>query len=279
VRVGPGKATSGGMFLRPWTTPHGVRVPTERPVVMNRRQVFAVARAGAGSALLAAESRGGETLYNGILPSPWPPRIRAIRRDPVTPPYLKAPPAVIPIDVGRQLLVHDFLVEATTLAAPGAARSVRPAPGGAAWRGRLREARRGLQGTDGRRGPGLVVAGSREIALRAGQSEAGAIPETASACRDAEPGLSGAEPLTQHQPPRSQSPDEAAAQALCKAVRRTPSAGLRRSAEGLLKKWSRCDRWSRLGRRLTVGRGPLASTPGGYGIRLNQPAKPCASPA
>src|SRR5262249_29670107 len=38
-----------------------------------------------------------------------------VPRDPVTPPYLKSPPAVIPIDVGRQLLVDDFLVAKTTL--------------------------------------------------------------------------------------------------------------------------------------------------------------------
>ena len=30
-------------------------------------------------------------------------------------PYLDHPPAVIPIDVGRQLLVDDFLIEQTTL--------------------------------------------------------------------------------------------------------------------------------------------------------------------
>src|SRR5207248_1380909 len=32
-----------------------------------------------------------------------------------TPPHLATPPAVIPIDVGRQLFVDDFLVEQTTL--------------------------------------------------------------------------------------------------------------------------------------------------------------------
>jgi hypothetical protein len=63
--------------------------------------------------------------------------------------------------------------------------------------------------------------------------------------QDAERGLSGVEPLTQHQPPRSPSPDESAAQALRKALGRTPSAEVRRRAEGLLKKWSRCDGWSR----------------------------------
>jgi len=59
----------------------------------------------------------GETLYNGIrLPSVWPPRNDSLTlAPPALPPYLTAPPAVIPIDVGRQLLVDDFLVERTTL--------------------------------------------------------------------------------------------------------------------------------------------------------------------
>ncbi len=57
-----------------------------------------------------------ETLYNGIvLPEPWPPRAADFTDDPVTPPYLTTPPAVIPIDVGRQLFVDDFLIERTTL--------------------------------------------------------------------------------------------------------------------------------------------------------------------
>ena len=59
----------------------------------------------------------GETLYNGIrLPSVWPPIDHKVTLDsPVTPPYLISPPSVIPIDVGRQLFVDDFLVEKTTL--------------------------------------------------------------------------------------------------------------------------------------------------------------------
>jgi hypothetical protein len=86
---------------------------------MNRRQFLA-----AGGAVVAAAGRvaarddapPGETLYNGIrLPSPWPPPVAEVPRDPVTPPYLRSPPAVIPIDVGRQLLVDDFLVEHTDL--------------------------------------------------------------------------------------------------------------------------------------------------------------------
>jgi hypothetical protein len=56
-------------------------------------------------------------LYNGIeLPEQWPPRIVDSRsRKPRSVPYLDHPPAVIPIDVGRQLLVDDFLIERTDL--------------------------------------------------------------------------------------------------------------------------------------------------------------------
>ena len=54
---------------------------------------------------------GGEVLYNGIeLPEKWPPRIDAMFPGPTTPHYLKNPPKAIPIDVGRQLFVDDFLV-------------------------------------------------------------------------------------------------------------------------------------------------------------------------
>ena len=54
--------------------------------------------------------------YNGIsLPSDWPPRWSTLSRQPVTPPYLQSPPGVIPIDLGRQLFVDDFLIERTTL--------------------------------------------------------------------------------------------------------------------------------------------------------------------
>lgn len=60
----------------------------------------------------------GEILPNGIeLPDRWPPKTAELTREPLaTPPYLVAPPAVIPIDVGRQLFVDDFLVESSTLA-------------------------------------------------------------------------------------------------------------------------------------------------------------------
>ncbi len=65
---------------------------------------------------LTSLASAGETLYNGIvLPEEWPPQYEKITREPMPVPYLKNPPAVIPIDVGRQLFVDDFLVEESTL--------------------------------------------------------------------------------------------------------------------------------------------------------------------
>ncbi len=60
---------------------------------------------------------GAEVLYNGIqLPAEWPPRTMEPKSDqPMPVPYLKDRPPVIPIDVGRQLFVDSFLIEATTL--------------------------------------------------------------------------------------------------------------------------------------------------------------------
>ena len=56
------------------------------------------------------------TLYNGIQPpAEWPPRDVEPGGDPLPVPYLANPPRVIPIDVGRQLFVDDFLIEYTTL--------------------------------------------------------------------------------------------------------------------------------------------------------------------
>ena len=56
-------------------------------------------------------------LYNGISqPDPWPPRLEYDgSRQPLPVPYLDSPPEPIPIDVGRQLFVDDFLIETTTL--------------------------------------------------------------------------------------------------------------------------------------------------------------------
>ena len=65
--------------------------------------------------VFTAAVSAGETLYNGIqLPETWPPD-RPPTREPMHAPYLDAPPSVIPIDVGRQLFVDDFLIAETTL--------------------------------------------------------------------------------------------------------------------------------------------------------------------
>ena len=79
------------------------------------RALGAIACIGAAAGCLA-----GEVLYNGIvLPSDWPPKVTwedIKARKPISePPYLKQPPEVIPIDVGRQLFVDDFLIHETTL--------------------------------------------------------------------------------------------------------------------------------------------------------------------
>jgi len=56
----------------------------------------------------------------------WPPRIDP-NYEPMQPPYLKAVPEVIPIDVGRQLFVDDYLVERTDLARTFHSARVHPA--------------------------------------------------------------------------------------------------------------------------------------------------------
>ena len=50
------------------------------------------------------------------LGTPWPPNNRYFSTEPIEPPYLADPPAVIPIDLGRQLFVDDFLIEESSLA-------------------------------------------------------------------------------------------------------------------------------------------------------------------
>lgn len=60
-----------------------------------------------------------ELLPNGItLPTPWPPQRTAADMQSLAPmpvPYLTNPPAVIPVNLGRQLFVDDFLIESNTL--------------------------------------------------------------------------------------------------------------------------------------------------------------------
>jgi hypothetical protein len=86
--------------------------------VISRRSFLYSAASGALLLPLGARpaQAAPEVLYNGItLGTPWPPRRAFPDEHPTVPPYLKNPPAVIPIDVGRQLFVDDFLIEETTL--------------------------------------------------------------------------------------------------------------------------------------------------------------------
>lgn len=57
------------------------------------------------------------TLHNGIvIPEQWPPRYaEPTIAAPMPVPYLEHKPSVIPINVGRQLFVDDFLISETTL--------------------------------------------------------------------------------------------------------------------------------------------------------------------
>ena len=87
---------------------------------MPDRRAFLKAVLAAGLApprLLRGEAPASATLNNGIrLTNPWPPARDPLLIDQVLePPYLRDPPAVIPIDIGRQLFVDDFLIEETSL--------------------------------------------------------------------------------------------------------------------------------------------------------------------
>jgi len=89
----------------------------------SRFPIFASAFVSAFLLTVGFEVRGlqaqgaGATLHNGIrLPAEWPLRnLDPASQEPMDVPYLKNPPKVIPIDVGRQLFVDDFLIEQTDL--------------------------------------------------------------------------------------------------------------------------------------------------------------------
>ena len=87
------------------------------PTGVSRRAFLKAAAAGVTlPAALHAQTTQRETLYNGIvLPSPWPPRRVPPVFTPEKPPYLATRPAVINIDLGRQLFVDDFLIEESSL--------------------------------------------------------------------------------------------------------------------------------------------------------------------
>jgi hypothetical protein len=70
---------------------------------LNRRTFLQATALGLSGTRLPAASPDGELLYNGIrLPAEWPPKWK-YTLEPMPLPYLDKPPAVIPIDVGRQL--------------------------------------------------------------------------------------------------------------------------------------------------------------------------------
>src|SRR5579871_6364111 len=85
--------------------------------IVSRRQFLQTAAICGSLRRVAASAGGGRpTLHNGItLADPWPPRMHSFSEAPTVPPYLHDPPDVIPIDVGRQLFVDDFLIEESTL--------------------------------------------------------------------------------------------------------------------------------------------------------------------
>lgn len=67
---------------------------------------------GWGYFLIGTANLTGETLYNGVeLPRVWPPTsLDPASTAPMPVPWLKNSPKLIPIDVGRQLFVDDFLL-------------------------------------------------------------------------------------------------------------------------------------------------------------------------
>jgi hypothetical protein len=61
--------------------------------------------------------KSGQVLYNGIrIPDTWPPAgMDPDSYEPMPVPWINSPPSVIPVDLGRQLFIDDFLIESTTL--------------------------------------------------------------------------------------------------------------------------------------------------------------------
>jgi hypothetical protein len=86
------------------------------PVRVTRRDFLKASSLAVAATAIPARAAPRDTLYNGIvLPSPWPPRRAELADRPLRPYYLIEPPAVIDIDVGRQLFVDDFLIEESSL--------------------------------------------------------------------------------------------------------------------------------------------------------------------
>jgi hypothetical protein len=91
-------------------------LPQPASRAFDRRSFLKAALAAGLGAAAPASASTPETIYNGIaLPRTWPPRYRYPADHPLVPGYLLSPPAVIPIDIGRQLFVDDFLIAETSL--------------------------------------------------------------------------------------------------------------------------------------------------------------------
>jgi len=87
----------------------------DRPII-SRRAFLGGTALSLISPLKVDARQNHETLYNGItLGNPWPPAWRYPPEHPIVPPYLADRPSVVPIDVGRQLFIDDFLIEKTTM--------------------------------------------------------------------------------------------------------------------------------------------------------------------
>lgn len=114
-------------------------------------------------------TRAGEMLHNGIvLPAERPPKPNHHSGEPMPAPYLEHPPEIIPIDVGRQLLMDGFLIEETTLERTFHAAEYHPRQSGPQARqavGDGRQVQRGLSIQRRRRGRG-GGGGGRERGIR-----------------------------------------------------------------------------------------------------------------
>lgn len=84
---------------------------------MKQTAIIALGLAAVLCAGGAQAQPAGEVLYNGIeLPAQWPPRYAEPDTAALMPvPYLENKPAVIPVNVGRQLFVDNFLIASTDL--------------------------------------------------------------------------------------------------------------------------------------------------------------------
>lgn len=97
----------------------------EREILMARfteEDILAgkVVSAGSQLKILVSKALGariGEVTYNGLRePSEWPPKTEDPKSfEPMKAPWLESRPEVIPITIGRQLFVDDYLIEQTDL--------------------------------------------------------------------------------------------------------------------------------------------------------------------